>query len=161
MDLSGDILARLFSPQSLWVALWVSVGLLASLPAGAQPRSGDIGTVAPAPRDSGLPAGWQRKGVFIEILVRAYQDSNGDGIGDLNGVTQRLDYLKELGVSGIWLMPVTKNADGSRLTFTTGRTLALSQLVFRLGGDLPFEVALVRHESVLGCAELVGGEFAR
>ena len=96
---------------ALWVALWVIVGLLASLPSGAQPRSGDIGTVAPAPRDSGLPADWQRKGVFIEILVRAYQDSDGDGIGDLNGVTQRLDYLKELGVSGIWLMPVFKSAD--------------------------------------------------
>ncbi len=70
----------------------------------------DAGPVEIAPRDSGLPADWDR-GVFVEILVRAYQDSNGDGIGDLNGLTARLDYLKELGVSGIWLMPVFKSAD--------------------------------------------------
>jgi glycosidase len=49
--------------------------------------------------------------VFVEILVRAYQDSDGDGIGDLNGVTARLDYLQSLGVRGIWLMPVFKSED--------------------------------------------------
>ncbi|MGV3558845.1 alpha-amylase family glycosyl hydrolase [Larkinella arboricola] len=45
-------------------------------------------------------------GVHYEIFVRAFCDSNGDGIGDLNGVTSKLDYLKELGVSAIWLMPI-------------------------------------------------------
>ncbi|WP_345247841.1 alpha-amylase family glycosyl hydrolase [Nibrella saemangeumensis] len=45
-------------------------------------------------------------GVHYEIFVRAFCDSNGDGIGDLNGVTSKLDYLKDLGVSAIWLMPV-------------------------------------------------------
>jgi alpha-amylase len=45
--------------------------------------------------------------VFYEIFVRAFNDSNGDGKGDLKGVTQKLDYLsKDLGVSGIWLMPI-------------------------------------------------------
>ncbi|MCR2807036.1 alpha-amylase family glycosyl hydrolase [Paenibacillus soyae] len=44
--------------------------------------------------------------VFYEIFVRAFYDTNGDGIGDLNGVTEKLDYLKELGVGGIWLMPI-------------------------------------------------------
>lgn len=43
---------------------------------------------------------------FYEIFVRSFKDSNGDGIGDLNGVTEKLDYLKELGVKGIWLMPI-------------------------------------------------------
>ena len=44
--------------------------------------------------------------VFYEIFLRSFQDSNGDGIGDLKGATQRLDYLKNLGVGGIWLMPL-------------------------------------------------------
>lgn len=44
--------------------------------------------------------------VFYEIFVRSFYDTNGDGIGDLNGVTEKLDYLQELGVGGIWLMPV-------------------------------------------------------
>jgi glycosidase len=59
---------------------------------------------------TGPAPGWQQ-GVFMEIFVRAYQDSNGDGVGDLKGLTQRLDYLKELGVSGLWLMPITRSAD--------------------------------------------------
>lgn len=45
-------------------------------------------------------------GVYYEIFVRAFADSNGDGIGDLNGLTAKLDYLKSLGVSGLWLMPI-------------------------------------------------------
>ena len=48
---------------------------------------------------------------FAEIFVRGYQDSDGDGIGDLKGLTNRLDYLRELGVTGIWLMPITRNQD--------------------------------------------------
>jgi glycosidase len=45
-------------------------------------------------------------GVYYEIFVRSWYDTNGDGIGDLNGVTAKLDYLRSLGVSGIWLMPI-------------------------------------------------------
>jgi len=44
--------------------------------------------------------------VFYEIFVRSFQDSDGDGVGDLRGATERLDYLEELGVTGIWLMPI-------------------------------------------------------
>ena len=47
----------------------------------------------------------------MEIFVRGYQDSNGDGVGDLRGLTSRLDYLQELGIRGIWLMPVTASSD--------------------------------------------------
>ena len=46
------------------------------------------------------------RGVYYEIFVRSFADSNGDGIGDLNGLTQKLDYLSNLNVKGIWLMPV-------------------------------------------------------
>lgn len=45
--------------------------------------------------------------VFYEIFVRAFYDSNGDGIGDINGMTAKLDYLQDLGVEGIWLMPIS------------------------------------------------------
>nr|WP_051251417.1 alpha-amylase family glycosyl hydrolase [Paenibacillus harenae] len=44
--------------------------------------------------------------VYYEIFVRSFFDTDGDGIGDLNGVTAKLDYLQELGVGGIWLMPI-------------------------------------------------------
>lgn len=44
--------------------------------------------------------------VTYEIFVRSFADSNGDGIGDLQGVTEKLDYLKDLGVQAIWLMPI-------------------------------------------------------
>ena len=44
--------------------------------------------------------------VYYEIFVRSFQDSNGDGVGDLQGVIERLDYLEDLGVTGIWFMPL-------------------------------------------------------
>lgn len=44
--------------------------------------------------------------VFYEIFVRAFNDSNGDGIGDIKGVTQKLDYLQSMGIKGLWLMPI-------------------------------------------------------
>lgn len=67
---------------------------------------------------SPLPEGWQH-GAFMEIFVRAYQDSDGNGVGDLRGLTQRLDHLKDLGVTGLWLMPILPNADGDHGYATT------------------------------------------
>ena len=49
---------------------------------------------------------WWKEAVVYQIYPRSFMDSNGDGIGDLNGITSRLDYLKELGVDVIWLSPV-------------------------------------------------------
>jgi alpha-glucosidase len=49
---------------------------------------------------------WWQGAVIYEIYPRSFQDSNGDGIGDLNGITRRLDYLHKLGVDAIWLTPV-------------------------------------------------------
>ena len=43
---------------------------------------------------------------WYEVFVRAYQDSDGDGLGDLNGLRQRLDYIVDMGWRGLWLMPV-------------------------------------------------------
>ena len=50
---------------------------------------------------------WYKDAVFYELYVRAFHDSNGDGIGDLAGITARLDYLQALGVDAIWLLPIT------------------------------------------------------
>lgn len=48
---------------------------------------------------------WWQHAVFYEIYPRSYADSNNDGIGDLNGITSKLDYLKQLGVDAIWITP--------------------------------------------------------
>ena len=48
---------------------------------------------------------WWQHAVFYEIYPRSFADSNNDGVGDLNGITSKLDYLKELGVDAIWISP--------------------------------------------------------
>jgi alpha-amylase len=99
--------------QRLAPALLAAGLLAASLLANAAPppRPRDLGAVAAKPKaNKGLAPDWWR-GPFMEIFVRAYQDSDGDGVGDLRGLIQRLDHLKELGVTGIWLMPVTASQD--------------------------------------------------
>src|SRR6187549_290828 len=50
-------------------------------------------------------APWWREATVYQIYPRSFADSNGDGIGDLNGITERLDYLKDLGVDVVWLSP--------------------------------------------------------
>ncbi|HET9186400.1 MAG TPA: alpha-amylase family glycosyl hydrolase, partial [Acidothermaceae bacterium] len=49
---------------------------------------------------------WYKRAVFYEVLVRGFSDSNGDGTGDLKGLTSRLDYLQWLGIDCIWLLPI-------------------------------------------------------
>jgi alpha-glucosidase len=53
--------------------------------------------------------GWWRGGVIYQIYPRSFQDSNGDGIGDLPGITQRLDHIAALGADGIWISPFFKS----------------------------------------------------
>ncbi len=62
---------------------------------------------------NGYEAKWWKEAVVYQIYPRSFQDSNGDGIGDLNGITERLDYLQRLGVNVIWLSPhfASPNAD--------------------------------------------------
>ncbi|MBU6450397.1 MAG: alpha-glucosidase [Cyanobacteria bacterium REEB67] len=50
-------------------------------------------------------APWWQHAVFYEIYPRSFKDSNGDGIGDINGITSKLDYLHDLGIDAIWLTP--------------------------------------------------------
>jgi len=61
-------------------------------------------TLQKAPNDN-----WWRGGVIYQIYVRSYADSNADGIGDLAGITAKLDYVARLGVDGIWLSPFFKS----------------------------------------------------
>ena len=49
---------------------------------------------------------WFKRGVFYEVLIRGFSDSNGDGTGDLKGLTSKLDYLQWLGVDVVWLLPI-------------------------------------------------------
>lgn len=49
---------------------------------------------------------WWREGIFYQIYPRSFQDSDGDGVGDLTGISQRLPYIKSLGVDAIWLSPI-------------------------------------------------------
>ena len=48
---------------------------------------------------------WWKDAVIYQIYIRSFQDSNGDGIGDIGGITSRADYLKTLGIDAIWLTP--------------------------------------------------------
>ena len=52
--------------------------------------------------DDGL---WFKDAIVYQLHVKAFQDSNGDGIGDFAGLTERLDYLRDLGVTTLWLLP--------------------------------------------------------
>jgi alpha-amylase len=67
---------------------------------------GIITTCVPNSRSNSNQQSWWRNSVFYEIFVRSYCDSNGDGIGDFNGIISKLDYIQGLGVKGIWLMPI-------------------------------------------------------
>ena len=67
-----------------------------AIPAAAQISAG-------TPQNDGL---WWKHAVIYEIYPRSFQDSDGDGIGDLNGITERLDYLQSLGVDAVWLSPI-------------------------------------------------------
>ena len=49
---------------------------------------------------------WWQRGVVYQIYPRSFQDSNGDGIGDLPGIVRRLDYLASLGVDAVWISPI-------------------------------------------------------
>ena len=55
------------------------------------------------------PQPWWKNAVIYQIYPRSFQDSNGDGIGDLAGITKRLDYLETLGIDAIWLSPVYRS----------------------------------------------------
>lgn len=60
---------------------------------------------------------------WYEVFVYAYQDSNGDGIGDLNGLRQRLDYISDMGYNGLWLMPIMPSPSYHKYDVTDYRAI--------------------------------------
>src|SRR5689334_7597075 len=91
------------TPLPLAMTLALNMAICTCLAqAGAKPSTQTVTrTSAAEPGDV-----WWKHAVIYEIYPRSFQDSNGDGIGDLNGITSRLDYLKQLGVDAIWLTPI-------------------------------------------------------
>jgi len=82
----------------------VALGVAACLVAGAG-RAHDLTHQTAVPEQAHLVAPPEH-GVWYEVFVRSFADSDGDGVGDLPGLRARLPYLAELGVTGLWLMPV-------------------------------------------------------
>ncbi len=82
--------------------------LLSFLAACASPSPAPVPTdqATATPEAISPELDWWRTAVFYEIFVRSFYDTNGDGIGDFNGITAKLDYLEDLGVNAIWLMPI-------------------------------------------------------
>ena len=68
----------------------------------------DPGAIQP---ESALPEDWYRKAVMYHVYVRTFKDSNNDGHGDIRGLINKLDYLKDLGISGIMLLPIMESWD--------------------------------------------------
>jgi len=88
-----------------WTAKTASCAIALSLGAFALSAGAQTAALKAATADASSEQDWWKNAVIYEIYPRSFQDSNGDGIGDLNGITERLDYLKELGVDAIWLSP--------------------------------------------------------
>ncbi len=78
---------------------------------GHQADALDMSSVAVGKTTSALPANWSKNAHFMEIFIRSFKDSDGDGKGDIKGLISQLDYLHSLGVTGLWLMPVYKSQD--------------------------------------------------
>lgn len=60
----------------------------------------------PKTDDDPIKKAWWKEAVFYQIYPRSFKDSNGDGIGDLKGIIEKLDYIKDLGIDAIWLSPI-------------------------------------------------------
>jgi alpha-glucosidase len=79
----------------------LSVSLLGAAAAAAQDSNNNQTQASQKTGDE-----WWRHAVIYEIYPRSFQDSNGDGVGDIKGITSRLDYLKDLGIDAIWITPM-------------------------------------------------------
>jgi alpha-amylase len=110
--------------KKIWISVCWAMGLLLTAcggggsseqtsPVDEQGASAslDLQPVSVTRMESDMPDNWADGAVFVEIYVRGYKDSDGDGKGDLRGLTQQLDYLQQLGVEGIWLMPINASYD--------------------------------------------------
>ncbi|OKK19320.1 alpha-glucosidase [Streptomyces sp. CB00455] len=106
--------------------------------------------LASASSNAAARDGWWRDAVIYQVYVRSFADSDGDGIGDLRGVRERLPHLTRLGVDAVWLTPfyVSPQADG-------GYDVADYRAVDPLFGDLTDADELVRAAHALGLRVIV------
>ena len=100
----GLIPMRLLAPVLALLACLLSLSLPAQLATGNPP--GDATADAALAARPSTDATWWKHAVIYEIYPRSFQDSNGDGVGDLNGITERLGYLHGLGIDAIWIAPM-------------------------------------------------------
>jgi glycosidase len=91
-------------PFLLFVSLLM--GCASPTPTPTAPPATITPTATPDPYAGTEGFRWWNDTVFYEIFVRSFRDSDGDGIGDFNGIIEKLDYLEGLGIRGIWLMPI-------------------------------------------------------
>lgn len=94
----------------------------------AQPTSTPLAPTTPLAAPTAAQRGWWNDVVFYEVFVRSFNDSKtgplaGDGIGDFQGLIDKLDYLKSLGVGALWLMPVTQSPSYHGYDTTDYRTI--------------------------------------
>ena len=90
---------------------------------------------------------WWRGGIIYQIYPRSFQDSNGDGVGDLPGITQRLAHVAALGADAVWLSPVFKSPMKD-----FGYDVSDYRDIDPLFGTLDDFRELVRHAHSLGLA---------
>jgi alpha-glucosidase len=92
------------NPEKLDMMLSMKKSIFLACITGALVSLSAVRTLAQSTTSGADP--WWKHAVIYEIYPRSFQDSNGDGIGDLNGIAQRLDYLQDLGVDAIWIAPI-------------------------------------------------------
>ncbi|MFI8260281.1 MULTISPECIES: glycoside hydrolase family 13 protein [unclassified Streptomyces] len=106
--------------------------------------------------DSGLPTttgtrpGWWREAVIYQVYPRSFADSNGDGMGDLEGIRSRLPYLKELGVDAVWLSPFYASPQAD-----AGYDVADYRAIDPMFGTLHDADAVIREAHELGLRIIV------
>ena len=84
-------------------ALGVSIGAIAHTTSA---QTSAPTSIAQSEKDQPTGPEWWRHAVIYEIYPRSFQDSDGDGVGDIKGITSRLDYLHDLGIDAIWITPM-------------------------------------------------------
>ena len=93
---------------------------------------------------------WWKEAVIYQIYPKSFQDSNGDGIGDLPGILSRLDYLQKLGVDALWLCPVFASPQADN-----GYDVADYQAIDPMFGSLEDMRALIREAKARGIGILL------
>lgn len=107
MGLPGDILAKgPLSNLTLEILNKISMGKIGDDFINSIIEILNSEPDVPLMDDAPVEKKWWKEAVFYQIYPRSFKDSNGDGIGDLKGIIEKLDYLKELGVDAIWCSPI-------------------------------------------------------